>query len=79
MPCLIVIIAYLVGSIPTAYIAGRLLKGGDIRRIGDGNMGARNAYHELGHKTGIGIFFIDPRWSSGRVLNKLVAKLDIPF
>ena len=59
MPCLIVIIAYLLGSIPTAYIAGRLLKGGDIRRMGDGNMGARNAYHELGHKTGISIFFID--------------------
>ena len=25
------------------------------------------------------VVFIDPRWSSGRVLNKLVAKLDIPF
>ena len=27
--------------------------------MGDGNMGARNAYHELGHKIGILIFFID--------------------
>jgi glycerol-3-phosphate acyltransferase PlsY len=27
--------------------------------LGDGNVGARNAFHELGHKIGIGIFFID--------------------
>jgi glycerol-3-phosphate acyltransferase PlsY len=59
MPWLIIILGYLLGSIPTAYIAGRLLKGKDIRQMGDGNMGARNAFYELGHKTGIGIFFID--------------------
>jgi glycerol-3-phosphate acyltransferase PlsY len=59
MPWLIVFLGYILGSIPTAYIAGRLLKGRDIRQLGDGNMGARNAYHELGHKTGISIFFID--------------------
>ena len=59
MPWLIIILAYFVGSIPTAYLAGRLLKGSDIRQMGDGNMGARNAFHQLGHKTGIGIFCID--------------------
>ena len=59
MPWLIIFLGYILGSIPTAYIAGRLLKGKDIRKLGDGNMGARNAYHELGHKTGISIFFID--------------------
>ena len=59
MTWLIVLLGYILGSIPTAYIAGRLLKGGDIREMGDGNMGARNAYHELGHKTGIAIFFLD--------------------
>ncbi len=59
MPWLIVISGYLLGSIPTAYIAGRLLKGKDIRQMGDGNVGAANAFHQLGHKTGIGIFLID--------------------
>ncbi len=59
MPWLIVFLGYILGSIPTAYIAGRLLKGKDIRQLGDGNMGARNAYHELGHKTGVSVFFID--------------------
>jgi len=59
MTWLIILAGYILGSVPTAYIAGRLLKGGDIRQMGDGNMGARNAYHELGHKAGIGIFLID--------------------
>ncbi len=59
MPWLVIVLGYILGSIPTAYIAGRLLRGRDIRQMGDGNMGARNAYHELGHKTGIGIFLID--------------------
>jgi len=59
MPWLIVLLGYFVGSIPTAYIAGRLLKGRDIRQMGDGNVGARNAFFQLGAKAGISIFFID--------------------
>ena len=59
MPWLIVLLGYFVGSIPTAYIAGRLLKSKDIRQMGDGNMGARNAFFQLGAKTGISIFFLD--------------------
>jgi glycerol-3-phosphate acyltransferase PlsY len=59
MPWLIVLLGYFVGSIPTAYIAGRLFKGRDIRQMGDGNMGARNAFFQLGAKTGISIFFLD--------------------
>ena len=34
--------AYLIGSIPTAYIFGRILKGIDIREYGSGNIGATN-------------------------------------
>jgi len=59
MHWLLVLVGYIIGSLPTAYILGRRLKGRDIRELGDGNMGARNAYHELGHKIGILIFFID--------------------
>ncbi len=55
----IVLLGYLLGSTPTAYIAGRLLKGKDMRQMGDGNMGARNAFHELGARVGIAIFFVD--------------------
>jgi glycerol-3-phosphate acyltransferase PlsY len=56
---LIVVLGYLLGSLPTAYIAGRLLKGRDIRRMGNGNMGAANAFHQLGAKVGITVFFVD--------------------
>ncbi len=55
----IVLLGYLLGSTPTAYIAGHLLKGKDIRQMGDGNMGARNAFYELGAKTGVAVLFID--------------------
>ncbi len=59
MPWLTVLLGYLLGSIPTAYVAGRLLNGKDIRQMGDGNVGAGNAFHQLGAKTGLGVFFID--------------------
>lgn len=59
MPWLIIILGYLIGSIPTAYIAGVVKQRTDIRHLGDGNAGARNAFHQLGHKTGISIFIID--------------------
>jgi len=35
-----IVISYLLGSIPCAYIAGRLVKGVDIRQVGGGNVGA---------------------------------------
>ena len=56
---LMILLGYFLGAIPTAYIAGRLLKGKDIRQMGDGNMGARNVFRELGAKTGIVVFFVD--------------------
>ena len=56
---LIVLLGYFLGSIPTAYVAGRLLKGRDIRQMGDGNVGAANAFRQLGAKVGIGVFWVD--------------------
>jgi glycerol-3-phosphate acyltransferase PlsY len=49
----LVILGYVLGSIPTAYIAGRITKGKDIRHMGDGNMGAQNAFRQLSPITGI--------------------------
>ena len=54
-----IILSYLIGSIPTAYIFGRALKGIDIRDFGSGNMGATNALRVLGKKAGITVLFID--------------------
>ena len=47
------VMAYLLGSIPSAYLAGRLVKGKDIREEGDRNLGAGNAYRVIGPKVGL--------------------------
>lgn len=52
-------IAYLAGSFPTAYLAGRLLKGVDLRTIGSGNLGASNVFRNLGAVPGIVVLLID--------------------
>ena len=54
-----VILAYLIGSIPVAYIFGRLLKGIDIREHGSGNMGATNAFRVLGKGPGTIVLILD--------------------
>ena len=53
MSWLIVVLGYLLGSIPTAYIASRLIRSKDIRQMGDANMGAANAFRQLGAKTAL--------------------------
>jgi len=59
MPWLIALLGYFLGSIPTTYIAGRVLKGIDIRQVGDANMGAANAFRQLGAKVGIAVGLVD--------------------
>jgi glycerol-3-phosphate acyltransferase PlsY len=54
----LIIIGYLLGSIPSAYIAGRF-KGIDIRKVGDGNVGAANAFREVGPVAGILVILAD--------------------
>ncbi len=43
-----VVLGYLLGSIPSAYIATRLAAGKDIRRLGGGNVGGLNVFREVG-------------------------------
>jgi len=60
MPAWIIIaIGYLIGSVPTAYLAGRFLKRGDIRTLGDANSGAANAFRELGKAAGVTVYIVD--------------------
>lgn len=44
---LLTIGAYLLGSVPTSYIAGRLLKGIDIRNYGSGTVSGSNVWHSV--------------------------------
>jgi Predicted membrane protein len=53
------IAAYLIGSIPTAFIFAKFLKGLDIRKAGSGNVGATNAFRVLGKLPGILVLVID--------------------
>ncbi|MBL7130287.1 MAG: glycerol-3-phosphate 1-O-acyltransferase PlsY [Candidatus Omnitrophica bacterium] len=53
-----IVFSYILGSIPTAYILGRL-KGIDIRKHGSGNVGATNAFRVLGKTAGISALLID--------------------
>ena len=48
-----IIIAYLLGSIPFAYIVTRLVSGKDIRQLGSGNVGGNNVFQEIGWKAAI--------------------------
>ncbi len=52
-------VSYLIGSIPTSIIAGKLLKGIDIREHGSGNAGATNVFRVLGPTAGAVVLFID--------------------
>ena len=51
--------AYVLGSVPTAYLLVQLLKGIDIRRVGTGNVGALNAYHQIGAWGGSLVLSVD--------------------
>jgi acyl phosphate:glycerol-3-phosphate acyltransferase len=63
-----VIIGYLLGSIPTAYIVARKRKGIDIREIGSRNMGAANVMREIGIPEGIFVVVIDVAKGAGAIL-----------
>lgn len=56
---LLILISYLLGSIPTGYLAGRYLKGIDIREHGSGSIGATNVLRTLGKTAAILVLAID--------------------
>ena len=53
------VLGFFVGSLPTAYLAGRLTAGRDIRTMGSGNPGALNAYRQLGGRVGAAVMVVD--------------------
>jgi len=66
------ILAYFLGAIPTAYIAGKLYKGIDIREHGSKNVGATNVFRVLGKVPGIIVLILD-------ILKGTLAVVLIPF
>lgn len=53
------IVAYLIGSIPTAVCIGKSIYGTDVREHGSKNAGATNTFRVLGKKAGIVVLLID--------------------
>ncbi|MEW6008042.1 MAG: glycerol-3-phosphate 1-O-acyltransferase PlsY [Candidatus Omnitrophota bacterium] len=53
------IVSYLIGAIPTAFLLGKIFKRIDIRKLGSGNVGATNAFRVLGKPMGISVLIFD--------------------
>jgi glycerol-3-phosphate acyltransferase PlsY len=82
---LAVVLAYIAGSIPAAYLAGKS-RGIDLRRYGSGNLGATNVVRALGWKVGLIVFAFDlakgavpvlvlPRWTASPLSPEVVGIL----
>lgn len=72
---LLIVLSYLIGSIPTSVWISKYLYGIDIRDYGSGNAGATNTYRILGPKTGTFVMVVD-------ILKGVLATslyLNIPF
>ena len=56
---LLLSIGYLLGAIPSGYLAGRWLKGIDLRECGSGSTGATNVLRNVGKGPALAVFLID--------------------
>ena len=65
---LVIPIAYLLGSIPSGYLAGRWLAGIDIREHGSGSTGATNVLRQVGKTPALIVFLVDVFKGSAAVL-----------
>ena len=59
MTALVILLSYLAGSLPTSIIAGKVLRGIDIREYGSGNAGGTNTFRVLGWKAGVVVSAVD--------------------
>lgn len=79
----IILISYLIGSIPTSVWLGRLFYGVDIRQHGSGNAGGTNMFRVLGWKPGLIVFVVDvskgfvPVWVIGHWQTPAVGDLQL--
>ncbi len=53
------VLSYLMGSLPTGFIAGKWLKGIDLREVGSGSTGATNVLRHVGKRAALIVFILD--------------------
>ena len=76
----VIILSYLVGSIPVSIIISKIVRGIDIRQHGSGNAGGSNVFRVLGWKYGVLTILLDA--TKGAIAVVLIARLylgDFPF
>jgi acyl phosphate:glycerol-3-phosphate acyltransferase len=77
---LIILLSYIVGSIPTGLVVSRFAKGLDIRKHGSGNIGSTNVFRTLGWKWGLVVQLGDI--AKGIIAVLIISRLhygDFPF
>lgn len=72
-----ILLAYLLGSIPSALWVGKLFYNTDIRTKGSGNLGATNTFRTLGKKAGIAVTLLDILKGTAATLIPLYIATDI--
>lgn len=72
----VVVASYLLGAIPFSYIAGRAVRGIDLREHGSGNLGASNTFRMLGARWAVPVLLLDV--AKGFFPVFLAARLDLP-
>ncbi len=71
---MIVLLSFLIGSIPFAYIVAKI-KGVDLTKVGSGNIGATNVWRSVGQIEGTAVFFLD--FFKGYVAVMIAKRLDL--
>jgi glycerol-3-phosphate acyltransferase PlsY len=71
---LLIVAAYLIGSVPFALLLARRLGTRDLRRIGSGNIGAANVLRTSGVRAGVTVMLLDIAKGAGSVM--LVQRFD---
>ena len=56
---IVILLSYLIGSIPSGYVIGKIFFKQDIRKMGSGNVGSTNALRNFGKLAGLGTFLFD--------------------
>ena len=79
LPLLSLVISYLIGSIPTGFIAGKYIKGIDLREIGSGSTGATNVLRHVGKRAALVVFVIDVLKGIASIIIAKVFLLDDAF
>ena len=68
MPLFTLLLGYLLGSIPSGFLAGKWCKGLDLRTIGSGSTGATNVLRNVGKKPALAVFLVDVAKGAAAVL-----------